>query len=178
MVTKTVEVVEVETIKGGKADRIVLHYKGTDNTTWKIGALAARLVEDSRKVLLAATKGDYLAIVLEKEGNYWNLITASPAAQGEAPKKSYQPSGTAAPFVKSKETDTRIQVMNALTNAVASLGAGKSTKEYKDRVLEFVALGSDVTELVLAGGLDALKQSAVPEATPEEVDAVTKEVGF
>jgi len=165
MVTKTVKVVEIETVKGNKADRIVLHYVGADGSTWKIGALAAKLDENSRKFLLATKPGDTITITNEKEGNYWNLTSASTATQSDNSSTSYTPQGTSS---KGKETDTRIQVMNALTNAIVSLGAGKTTQEYRDRVVEFVLLGNTVVSEALADNLTATTTS----------DDLTQKLGF
>lgn len=179
MTTKQVKVVQIETVKGNKADRIVLHYVGSDGSTWKIGALAAKLDESSRKTLLAAKKDDILAVNLVKEGNYWNLTSAAVADSTNSPAPTAGYSKTSAPYsapVKSKETDTRIQVMNALTNAIVSLGAGKTTKEYKDRVLEFVLLGNDVVDTVLAGNLEALASGAATSL--DTSDDVVDEIGF
>ncbi len=175
MTNKIVKVVQIEIIKGNKADRIVLHYVGTDNTAWKIGALAAKLDASSRDALLGAKKDDLLDVEIIKEGNYWNLVKAA-ALNGEAAaKKSYQPSGTAAPFVKSKETDTRIQVMNALTNSIVSLGAGKTTKEYKERVIEFVTIGNDIVAAILANNLPINTQTTTAASSNEEI---APELGF
>ncbi len=153
-----------------------MHYIGTDGTTWKIGALAAKLDTASRNTLLAAKKDDTLTVEIIKDGNYWNLTAASVGGTvSSAVYKGTQPSSQPAAYTgKGKETDTRIQVMNALTNAVTSLGAGKKTSEYKARVIEFVTLGTEVTEAILAGGI-----KATPPAAPTAIEAeVTNEVGF
>lgn len=196
MTVKNVTVVEVEKLKAGKVDRLVLHYVGNDKTTWKIGALAPKLDEDSRKKLLSSQKDDVICIELLKEGNFWNLVKASdaltegsqvtPTTTTTSPdtKKSYNTQSTAGGFVKSKETDTRIQVMNALTNAIVSLGAGKTTKEYKERVMEFVTLGNQVVEQALNGDLTALAQEStvknldVDAFVDTTTDDVVEELGF
>lgn len=173
MTQKNVTVVQIETVKGTKSDRIVLHYVGTDGSTWKIGALAAKLDEASRKTLLASKKDDTISIEITKEGNYWNLVSASKATSeaSNATNSNNKSSGTGR-----DKTDVKIQVMNALTNAVSSLGTGKTTKEYKDRVVEFVLLGNDVVDLVLSGNLTALANGATTEVDTN--DDVVDEIGF
>jgi len=173
MTIKTVKVVQVEVAKAGKVDRIVLHYVGTDGDTWKIGALATELDADSRKTLAAAKGGDSLSIEITKDGNYWNLIKASPAESSTSTTTSAY-SKTPASTTAQNRTDVKIQVMNALTNSVVSLGAGKTTKEYKDRVIEFVMLGNDVVELVLGGGLTKLNTPADSVVSND----VVPEIGF
>jgi hypothetical protein len=182
---KNVKVVKVETVKGGKADRIVLHYVGSDGTPWKIGALAAKLDENSRKALLTAKEGGTLSVNIAKEGNYWNLVSAGPEQASDAPRNNsgsssdkpynksnnYSKSSYTPPTAEEKKrTDVKIQVMNALTNAIVSLGAGKSTAEYKQRVVEFVSLGNEVVQDTLAGNLQA--------PTLDVSDDVVDELGF
>lgn len=96
--TKTVKVVQVEKVKAGKTDRLVLHYELLDGPkkgeVWKIGALAIKLPEDSRKTLLAAKPGDVVNVSLEKEGNYWNMTAVEKAVVQQnnaiaAPKQTF-----------------------------------------------------------------------------------------
>lgn len=165
MVNKTVTVVSVETKKAGKTDRIVLNYVSPDgNQTWSIGGLAAKLDDTSRKALKAAKQGDVLQVEVAKVGDYWNLISAGggsavQAATKASDKPAYTPSSNSS-SAKSPDTNIRIQTMNALTNAVASLGTGKTSKEYKERVVEFMLVVDDVIEAATAGTLKALKSGA------------------
>lgn len=183
MVVKNVKVVDVEYVtkdKEGnpsKAPRIVLHYVGGDGTPWKYGALAAKLSSESRdelkkaKAEVEAGNQPTIAISADKVNNYWNLLSVGPAST-DAPQTQNKSSYQAQPHnpSKGKETDTRIQVMNALTNAVVSLGAGKTPSEYKARVVEFVSLGNEVVDEVLNN------KKTLPSL--DTTDDVSQELGF
>ncbi len=176
MAIKQVKVVQVDApVKG----RTVLQYVGTDGTTWKIGALESKLDDSSKSALKAAKAGDTITIEVLKDGNYWNLTRIGDGLAAEAStipkqwsgsKTSYTSPGTT---VKGKDVDTRIQVMNALTNAVVSLGAGKTIAEYEKRVVEFVALGSKITKSILEGGAEVTSSSPKAEASkPDPVETL------
>jgi predicted nucleotidyltransferase len=64
--------------------------------------------------------------------------------------------------------------MNALTNAVNSLGVGETTKEYKDRVFEFVELGNDVVDAVL----NKTTPNKEPIIDNTIVDDIDEDLGF
>jgi hypothetical protein len=184
--SKNVKVVKVETVKGGKADRIVLHYVGSDGSTWKIGALAAKLDESSRKTLLAAKEGDTLSVSIAKEGNYWNLMSAGPAQASEAPQgKTYNKSNT---YSKSSYQTPQVgrltdlekaagqQRGNVLSNAVAIVVAAgvkdvnSALKQVEKTAIELLGISNNLEV--------ASNASTSTEVDLSSDDSVVDELGF
>ena len=153
MTVKTVAVTKVEKVKAGKTDRVVVHYKGDDGSDWKIGALAVKLGEPTRKFLKTIADGGkevQADIELTKEGNFWNLIQAAeagtlkpnnPAPQNSSNSTYKKTSYSAAPAVgrlSDVEKGEGQQRGNVLTNAtnlvVAMISNGTSFKNVKETV--------------------------------------------
>ena len=189
MTIKTVKVIEIETVKGGKADRIVLHYVGTDGTTWKIGALAAKLDTTSRTALLAAKPGDSITIEMIKDGAYWNLTRVGsdgvPLVASSAPatraQGSLQPSATTwnKPTTKSSGYDSLgNQIGNCITNAVNSLGEGRSAAEYKTRAIELLQMGDEIRASAESGGLKAPTTVLNDTTQQQTADSIDADIGF
>lgn len=168
---KTVKVVEVlPAVKG----YVTLKYLGPDGAVWKTGNLLTKLSEHSRETLKTVKEGDLIPVNISKVDNYWTLVAAGTdttvsynhgVAPGSKPSNKAPYTQPQAYSGKSKETDTRIQVMNALTNAIVSLGSGKTTEQYKKRVVEFVTLGNEVVDSVLTGKLEVIikEDDVLPE---------------
>jgi hypothetical protein len=178
VITKTVTITNIDMPKSGdKYPRYTVHYTGDDGSSWKIGNLVAKLGETTRAEINAVSgelkegKKPVRNVSVEKEGQFWNLVDISQGKTVVNKKTStYQPQS---PEDKQK-TDTKIQVMNALTNAVNSLGVGKTTKEYKDRVFEFVELGNDVVDAVL----NKTTPNKEPIIDNTIVDDIDEDLGF
>lgn len=133
---KTVKVSKVETLKAGKADRVVLHYELLDGPkkgeVWKIGALFVKLDEASRKKIKAVKSGDVVEIDLLKEGNYWNLKSIGDADSTPKATSTYKPYEK-----KSSNNDdnlTGIKVGAARNQAIAFLSATKGANFTLDDV--------------------------------------------
>lgn len=152
---KTVKVVKVETVKAGKTDRIVLHYEGTDGTTWKIGALAVKLPEASRTTLLAAVPGSFLTVTMLKEGAYWNLTQVTSATAAGATSNTTKPAAPTNAQKSGGYDNLGQQIGNSITNAVNSLGTGKTVAEYQQRAIDFIKAGNTIRELSESGGIVA-----------------------
>jgi hypothetical protein len=126
MATKVVKVSQIEKVKAGKTDRIVLHYEMLDGPkkgeVWKIGALAIKLPDASRTALKDAKVGDNVEITMEKDGNYWNLteVKAADANTTTTQKTSQQhtTTQTKAPF-----DNVGVKVGAARNQAIAYLAA-------------------------------------------------------
>lgn len=132
---RNVEYVKLETAKAGKTVRLVLHYKvlsgPKQGEIWKIGALAPQLDQSSKDKLKASKAGDIISIIIEKEGNFWNLKSVGePATSSEANAKS-----SAAP----KFDNIGIKVGAARNQALAFLSAVKGKSFSLDDVDEVAA---------------------------------------
>lgn len=147
MTIQTVVVTNIEKVKAGKTDRVVVHYNGNDGSTWKKGALVVKLDEPSRATLtkykkqLDETAGSTCSLDIEflKVGEYWNLTRVgeagsfntggqtSSAPSGGGYKKSYS-GGSAAPIagrlsdVEKGEGQQRGNVLTNATNLVIAAG--------------------------------------------------------
>jgi hypothetical protein len=172
-----VTVHNVEKTKAGKTDRIVLHYTSdkTKGEVWKVGALAIKLDESSRSVLNTAKAGDKIGINMTKEGNYWNLTEATTAVD-ESARTSARTSASTKTSAGGGYDNLGQQIGNSITNAVNSLGAGKSVAEYKQRAIDLILAGNEIRELVNSGALTNDTATAANYAGAE--DELSKELGF
>lgn len=196
MTTKNYRVMEIDKVKGGKADRFVVYYEGTDGTPWKIGGLVAKLPEDSRSVLNAVCtempiktpsedgntikysgKTVNLNLSMVKEGNYWNLTSAKAVDSTNTQTSSPTYSKTTTPAV-GRLTDVEKahgqQRGNVLTNAVTLVAAAGVTDI--DRALRQV----EKTALALLAVSNNLETAAntPPVETYTSDDDVVPELGY
>ncbi len=157
-----VEVVQVETVKAGKVDRLVLHYKAerTKGEVWKIGALSVKLSDVSRATLKAAKPGDVISVDIEKEGQYFNLISASTDTTATPTASAARATSSTGGAKTSGYDNLGQQIGNSITNAVNSLGTGKTSNDYKQRAIEFILMGDDIRELVTSGNIKPLAKGA------------------
>lgn len=173
--TINVIVKNVEKTKAGKTDRIVLHYTSdkSNGETWKVGALAVKLDEESRAKLNTVQAGDTVGIDIAKDGNYWNLTKVGDPVQTAYSSRSAGSSTKNAANKTSGYDNLGQQIGNSITNAVNSLGAGHTVAEYKQRAIELIQIGNEIRELINS---DSLVSSEAANVADD--DELTKEVGF
>ncbi len=177
----TIKTVVVNGVDPAVKGRVVLHYQGTDGTDWKIGALESKLSNEAKANLKTIKAGETREIEVVKEGNFWNLTNVSAAGSSlNSDNSSATSTGTApsngAPYKAGpktrSDTDIRIQVMNALTNAIVSLGGKAAVKDIESRVLELVGVGNNVIDRLVTGrvvaGTLTTKTKELEEACKEE----------
>lgn len=144
--------------KGTKAYKLVLDYTRVDGEGEKKPTKASKFMEsltaDEKALLKAAIVGTELVITKQegkpytnKEGRQvtpWNLTTiAAKDTWVEKPKKQWNGKQSGGGYDNLGQ-----QIGNSVTNAVNSLGAGKTMDEYRQRALEFVLAGDWVREQV------------------------------
>lgn len=145
--------------KGTKQDMLVINYVSVETNETKTAQKFFASVTDGEKTLLQELKeGDLFLVVKEavsgrdRDGNsrmFWNLKTVKSIADYKPKEKSSYNGGGG---YNKGATNTKTggydnlgqQIGNSMTNAVNSLGAGKTIEEYRARALEFVLAGDYV----------------------------------
>jgi len=165
---------KVKPIKRGKGTVLDLAYTcdKSEGEVWHITNFTNKLDDDTIKTLKNAKAGDSLQIMYEKNGKYANLIWANAdlkASPPESVRTTLNP--PAATGAKPSGYDNLgQQIGNSITNAVNSLGTGKSTKEYKERAIEFIMMGDDIRALVASGETEKMSK-AMPDDTTTDDEA-------
>lgn len=115
---------------------------------------------------LNLSAGDTVNLTFVKEGNFSNLTDIEKTTK-EAAAAAVK-SQTKKTFTGKKKTfgydNTGQQVGNAITNSVATLGAGKTLGQYEERALEIIRMGNRIRTLIDTGALDQT------EVTPTQDD--------
>ncbi len=169
-ITKNVTVTLVDKPKAGdKYPRYTVHYTGDDGSTWKIGNLESNLKPETLAEIKGLTTPEEKSITVEKEGKFWNLISVGAVTEKKAGSTYNKPAAKSGGY-----DSLGNQIGNTITNAVVSLGSGKSITEYKARALELVLMGNEIRDIVESGTLVTAVQQ--PDTAPQ--DEVVKELGF
>lgn len=138
---------------GTKITYIHLRDDGTtkENTTqW----LNQYLPEDSKKIYEKLKEGDEFVVVKREDGKFWpfqelrDVSTYKPKPVWDGNSSNYKGGNKNHSGGKSNYDNLGQQIGNSITNAVNSLGAGKTVEEYKQRALELVLAGDWVREQI------------------------------
>src|SRR6266702_3741473 len=113
---RTVEVLGIDKSQKG---RVVVTIPGKEGKPWPLGNLISKLDDSTISVLKGAKAGDKLNIEYKKEGNFWNLVSASAA-------KAVYTGG----YTKDKDNGAGAQRGNAVTNAVTVVTTLGKFKDY------------------------------------------------
>lgn len=157
--------------KGTKGHRVEIHYTRMDGEKpgpAKAGKLAAKVTQQEEAFIKSLNKGDEFVVIKTEQAwtdsagqprTTWALDTIAPRSEWkEKEKKTYTQSSSS----KSSGYDNLgQQIGNSITNAVASLGAGHTVEEYRQRALELVMAGDWVREQVTKSATTTNKGSSV-----------------
>lgn len=201
IMTKSVTAADVVQTGGtAKSPTMVLHYYGDDGSVWKIGNLAAKLSEATRNVLKSVRKGDTVDIEIKKEGNFWNLISASPEDKTatSAAKKATNTTYTKSTYSKAPaegrltdldkaEGQQRGNVLTNAVNLVTAILVARGNKEDLN-VSKALTLIKDASKelLIISNNLETFAETAlansnslsVQDAQDLDDPEVTQELGF
>lgn len=150
------EYVSHELTTRGKEQYLLLTYKRLDGDTagkeFTTGTFISKLDAESKTQIKKG--GEFVIVKIEEEvkgKKYWNLLKVEDISTYK-PKPAYKPfSGQGTSGFKStligrgsSYDNLGQQIGNSMTNAVNSLGAGKTVQEYEDRAYELVKAGDRV----------------------------------
>ncbi len=127
---------DVEIVKAGQTDRVVLHYTGLDGSSYtpgtpdRIGALAVQLDAETLATVKGAKSGQILNIEMTKTDKYWNLTKATVGSSGTFVTHTSAPR----PPAKKPFDDVGVKVGASRNQAIAFLSATKGTKFTLDDV--------------------------------------------
>lgn len=135
--------------KNEKNDRIVVKYKRLDSEDtakeYSAQKWTASFSDEEKSLLKALKTGETFTLIKEsvigkgQDGTlrtFWNLKEIKPASAYVEKTKNYSKSGT------SGYDNLGQQIGNAITNSIASLGAGKTMEQYKQRAADLMQMGN------------------------------------
>lgn len=190
MALKNVKVVAVDVpTETDQHPRYVLHYVGSDKTTWKIGNLAFKLDEESRTLLRQAKKDDTISAEITKinkngdvvhkededQSGYWTLMKVGAPIQATASsdKKPYKKSTSydntpKAGSLTDVEKGEGQQRGNALTNAV-NIVIAKGVKDYKLALKDIAEIYNELLAIPTATTTTTTKTTAPTDTIAQPV---------
>lgn len=154
--------------------RVVLTYTRLDGEFPKKGQTAGQLkdkISDEVKASVKALKaGDEVVIVKAKDGKFWNFVRIESKESFEEKPKT--PTFTKGSFSGGNFNNAGVKVGAVLHDAVASLGAGATTKQIGEKARELLYLSFELETEVNDGKYKSrtTKSTQTTDSTKESID--------
>ena len=145
---------------GNKSVKHEITYERDDGSTMKEVLLKNSPVYAQYNTVEA---GQVLELTREKDGQFWKTISVTPVAKGATTSTESRKTSSSSSTGQAKSygyDSIGQQIGNCITNAVTSLGAGKTIEEYQERAIDLILMGNEIRKQYEHGALTSSEDTA------------------